>query len=280
MESNPYKIDYVVLFHPLKSRDEKNLTKPKDVVEYFVQKNNDENKVKDKANHETTERQNNDFGLNISLFKKFEKTILNFLEYSTIGGLSELGKRKDLFLRIYWMIVVFICASYALVTFIETEKLFFNNDVNLAFEKYQDLPNKFPAITICNSNPFYEQYAFSYLEDKFNFYHDYGSYNYLPEKQQLHFSNLLIDLISRINQLKRTLINDLNETELSSMGYDLDSALLISCQYNGNLCSEKNGDFKRFWNNIYGNCYTFNGGNNSFLTGDQNGLHLEMIVSK
>ena len=83
-----------------------------------------------------------------------------------------------------------------------------------------------------------------------------------------------------VNKLKRTLFNDLNQTELSNIGYNLDSEMLISCQYNGHSCSETNGDFKRFWNNIYGNCYTFNGGNNSYLTGDQNGLHLEMIVSK
>ena len=83
-----------------------------------------------------------------------------------------------------------------------------------------------------------------------------------------------------VNQLKRNLLNDLYETELSSMEFDLGSDMLISCQFNGNLCSETNWDFKRFWNNIYGNCYTFNGGNNSYLSGDQIGLHLEMIVSK
>ncbi len=57
--------------------------------------------------------------------------------------------------------------------------------------------------------------------------------------------------------------------------------MLISCKYNVSLCSEINGDFKKFWNNIYGNCYTFNIEEKvlTYLTGDQNGLHLEMIVS-
>jgi hypothetical protein len=279
MEINHYEIEEIILY-PSNSRDQNYLTKPK----LCAQKNNDENKVKEKANHETTEKQNNDFGLNISLFKKFEKTLLNFLEYSTIGGLSELGKRKDLFLRFYWMIVIFICSSYAIVTFIEKVKVCYKYEVNLVFDRYQDMNTKFPAITFCNQNPFNEQYAFLYFQVKFNFYHDYGMYN--AEEEDKHYSEFLQYWSSgrvnskTVNKLKRTLINDLNETELSSMGYDLDSALLISCQYNGNLCSEKNGDFKRFWNNIYGNCYTFNGGNNSFLTGDQNGLHLEMIVSK
>jgi hypothetical protein len=110
------KKDYEVLFYSSNSRDQNNFIKPKDVIENFVKKNNDENKV----NYETKLKQEDnlniklfkkikpDFGLNKSLFKKFEKSLLNFLEYSTIGELSELGKRKEIYLRLFWMIVVFI----------------------------------------------------------------------------------------------------------------------------------------------------------------------------
>jgi hypothetical protein len=258
----------------------------KDIVEHFV-KNNNETLLKEEVNHEridTIEKKRDNS--RITLFKKFEGSLINFLLYSTIGGLSELGKRKELYLRIFWMIVVFICSSYALVTFIEMIKRFYYYELNLAFDKYQDMPTKFPSITICNQNPFNEQYAFKYLKDKFNFLQDFGYYSVSPEsdniseRAQLIFSFNYNKWNVTINELKRTLFNDLNQTELSSMGYDLDSEMLISCQYNGHSCSETNGDFKRFWNNIYGNCYTFNGGNNLYLTGDQHGLHLEMIVSK
>jgi hypothetical protein len=144
---------------------------------------------------------------------------------------------------------------------------------------------KFPAITICNENQFNERYAFNYLF-KFSKIHfmNYGFYNGDPaeiapsEQLQLLFNTY--DHNKTVKQFKITLINYLNDTELTNIGYDLDSDLLISCLHNGYLCSEKNGDFKKFWNNIYGNCYTFSRGNNSYLTGDQNGLHLEMIVSK
>ena len=46
--------------------------------------------------------------------------------------------------------------SYAVVTFIETVNLFYNYKVNLVFGRYQEMPTKFPAITICNQNPFNE----------------------------------------------------------------------------------------------------------------------------
>jgi hypothetical protein len=276
------KKDYEVHLFSSNSRCQNNLTKPEDEVEHCVQKINDENKVTTKANHETKKEQEDNF--NIKLYQKFEKSLINFLEYSTIGGLSEVGRRKELYLRLFWMIVVFICSSYALVTFIEKFKVYYKYKVNLVFDRYQEMPTNFPAITFCNQNPFNEQYSFKYLKDKFNFILDYGFYagnqehKYLSESEQTRFSKYVQN--PTVNQLKRTLINDLNQTELSRIGYDLDTKILISCQFNGHSCSEKNGDFKRFWNNIYGNCYTFNGGNNSYLTGDQNGLHLEMIVSK
>jgi hypothetical protein len=270
--------------YPSNSRDQNNLTKPEDVVEHFLQKN----KVKEKTNHETiktkVEQQKVDFNLNNRLFKKFEGSLLSFLEYSSIGGLSELGKRKELYLRIFWMIVVFICSSYAVVTFIETINLFYNYKVNLVFDRYQEMPTKFPAITICNQNPFNEQFAFKYIKDVFNYNQDFGIYNadpeYIIDSEILQFLFSKYNQKQTVNQLKRTLINDINQTDLSNISYDLDTDMLISCQYNGHLCSETNGDFKRFWNNIYGNCYTFNDGNNSYLTGDHHGLFLEMIVGK
>jgi hypothetical protein len=39
------------------------------------------------------------------------------------------------------------------------------------------MPTKFPAITLCNQNPFNEQYSFKYLQDKFKYESDYGFYN-------------------------------------------------------------------------------------------------------
>jgi len=221
---------------------------------------------------------------NISPSKRLEKSVINFLKYSTIGGLSELEKRKMLYLRIFWMIVVFICLSYALVTVIEKVNTYYNLEVILVFNKYQELPTKFPKVTICNQNPFNEQYAFKYLSSKYNTI-DYGFYNLTRpdwmvadiETKQIMF--LRYNHIT-INQLKRTLINDLNETHLATFGYDLKNDMLISCQYNGHSCSEAITDFKIFWNNIYGNCYTFNSENYSYLTGNRYALQLEMIVCK
>jgi hypothetical protein len=248
----------------------------------------DESFLKEKCNETAITEDKDDskkkIDSNISLSKLLEKSVINFLEYSTIGGLSELGKRKMLHLRIFWMIVVFICLSYALVTIIEKINKYYNYEVILAFNKYQELPTKFPKVTICNQNPFNEQYAFKYLSSKYNTI-DYGFFNVTQPQSIVDEIETKQTIFLRynhitINQLKITLINDLNETHLSSIGYDLENDMLISCQYNGHSCSETKTDFKRFWNNIYGNCYTFNSGNYSYLTDNRYELQLEMIVCK
>ena len=234
--------------------------------------------------------------VNVSLSKRLETSLLNFLEYSTIGGLAELGKRKHLYLRIFWMIVVLTCLSYTLLTIIQKLKLFYNYKVALEFNKFQEIPTKFPAITICNVNPFNEEKAFVYLQDRLNLTFDYGDYNhsYSPYFKNYDFPECeVIQIVFlgnyssspdkyrlAISKFKRTLVNNLNETALSTMGYNLDTDMLISCQFDGNSCSESNGDFQKFWNNVYGNCYTFKSDKNFYLTGNQHGFHLEMTVSK
>ena len=270
------------------NQNRKKLEKKEEVIELFKSINKDDKIYKpEKENIIKDSKEKPD--LNISL--RLEKSLLNFLEYSTIGGLAELGKRKNLYLRIFWMIVVLICSSYALVTIIKKIQIFYNYEVVLEFVKFQEMPTKFPAITICNENPFNEEKAFFYLQEKLNLANDYGAYNLSvrnnnwPEYKFLDYTfiskySVPVNYMLEVNKLKRTLINDLNETELSNMGYNLDADMLISCQFNGNSCSESNGDFKNFWNNIYGNCYTFNSDKKIYLTGNQNELHLEMTVGK
>ena len=87
------------------NQNRKKLEKKEEVIELFKSINKDDKIYKpEKENIIKDSKEKPD--LNISL--RLEKSLLNFLEYSTIGGLAELGKRKNLYLRIFWMIVVLI----------------------------------------------------------------------------------------------------------------------------------------------------------------------------
>jgi hypothetical protein len=69
--------------------DQNNHTMLEDVIEYYDQISNHEILLKDKAaNLKAKKEEKND--AHFTILKKFEKSLLNFLEYSTLGGLSEL----------------------------------------------------------------------------------------------------------------------------------------------------------------------------------------------
>ena len=119
----------------------------------------------------------------VTLYKRLEKSMMNFLEYSTIGGLAGLGKRKSLVMKIFWIIVVLVW--YAILTILNKINLYSNYEVVLVEYKYQEMPSKFPSVTVCNLKSFNEKYTYNYLIEKFNFtgevlkyaVRDYSLYN-------------------------------------------------------------------------------------------------------
>ena len=139
----------------------------------------------------------------------------------------------------------------------------------------------FPAVTICNINPFHERFARRYIMRK----SEQAKCFYLNDFQNCMNTtdtNQAFDLF--VDQLKRIVANDstLDEEYRESFGYYL-SDMLISCNFNGAACSPN--DFITFWSYEYGNCYTFNQGNETFkplkagMTGNKYGLKVELVTS-
>jgi len=251
-----------------------------------VEPTKNENKEKNIQDLLTTINSNTESKTKTDLIKMFKNSYINFLQYSTIGGLSELGRSNNLFFIIFWMIFVFGCVSYTIITIAEKVNEFNKYSVVLKEYKFQEIPTRYPSVTICNEISFNEKYAFKYLKKTFNFTRKYYDYIYPISNSNGHMTDFyfvydtVVGKIPSVNQLKRTIINSLNETQLSNLGFNLDSDMLISCHFNGKPCSEANGDFKRFWSNNYGNCYTFNNNHYAYLTGVQLGLQMEMIIGK
>ena len=87
-----------------------------------------------------------------------------------------------------------------------------------------------------------------------------------------------------VDRINRIIANDKNLTEddKNEYGFTLDHDLLISCEYNGEICVKEN--FTKYWSNEYGYCYSFNSNPrnalNSSVTGFKHGLKLELVVRK
>ena len=192
-------------------------------------------------------------------------------------------------MTIIWTVFVLCSFSYCFYTIVLTFIAYFNYAVVLKISKVQDLPATFPAVTICNLNPFNEMYADTKLNEYLQNI-DNGKCFLLNDTYAfamcLNSSNPNSAYTIFIDQLKRSIANDKNLTDNDryDIGYWLSSDMLISCEYNKAQCNWLN--FTRYWDNQFGNCYTFNRGNDSTeplkssVTGEKHGLQIEVVVSK
>jgi hypothetical protein len=161
----------------------------------------------------------------------------------------------------------------------------------VSISKVNELPATFPAVTICNTNPFNRKYAIDFIQqnvpgaDCFNLLKN-GTVNKTAFSQCFPSSLSANSAFSEFNKkLQRVVASKgLNDTQRRYYGYQLDRDMLVSCSFNGKTCTEAN--FTWSWSNIYGNCYTFNQGNEkreslqTSATSDSYGLILELVVGE
>ncbi len=134
-------------------------------------------------------------------------------------------------------------------------------------------PAEFPAITICNLNPF-----------DMGTYAETGTYinkklvaNQISPTVNISANDIGISVVhAAADILKASVIADnLNDTYKKNLGFNLET-MLISCFYNGQTCFASN--FSWFWSFDYGNCYTFNTNIKTSKSGPTTGLKLELFL--
>jgi hypothetical protein len=102
----------------------------------------------------------------LSLFDKLKALALDRLSEATMHGIAHATNSSNCFFRILWIIVTASMTGaliYELYVGVDT---FLQYPVGFNIQKIQADPNIFPAVTICNINPFNEEYAFPYLKRK------------------------------------------------------------------------------------------------------------------
>jgi DNA-binding XRE family transcriptional regulator len=139
-------------------------------------------------------------------------------------------------------------------------------------------PTEFPAVTICNLNPFdltsdnrTGYYVANILEG-----------NEIMPNISIDEGDYALNKVKMVSDtLKATVIanSSLTDEELKALGFSLDD-FLISCTFNGRRCNESDFEWSRTFE--YGNCYTFNGASSrpkyTSKSGPANGLVLELYI--
>ena len=212
----------------------------------------------------------------LPLRKKISEELFIRLQSTTSHGIPRIVSSSNKVSRVFWAICFLISVSYCIYQISQCLIAFLSYNVIVSIQKVKNSAALFPAVTFCNINPFDE------TSDNFSILLNNTDNGYcFSSNLNTSIINLMFDIF--IDQLKRVYANDQTVKDRLSYGHDIKN-MLISCNYNGITCSY--ADFTKYWHYQFGACYTFNSGSPNFttfkagMTGNQNGLKMELVVRK
>ena len=171
-------------------------------------------------------------------------------------------------MKIFWFLAFFGGLAVASFYFISSLIDYFQYQPAVQVTLIQEFPTSFPAVTICNLNPFpnlTKLLSESNQSDLFN-------------KDSLNSKNIAYYFVEAQENMNRIVANVADEKK-QAIGFSLDESL-ISCTFNNEFCDSRN--FTWFFDYNNGNCYTFNGDEkktlDTTLTGSNYGLTLEILT--
>ena len=177
-------------------------------------------------------------------------------------------KSKYLILKILWGIAFLGGIAGATYYLINTLTTYYQYQPVVQVSLIEEFPTQFPAVTICNLNPFV------------NLNRSGINQTNLFNKVSLNSKNINYYFVEAQENLKRIVANfSIDQQQL--IGFQLNNETLISCSFNKAICDSTY--FTSYFNYNYGNCYTFNGGDientmSTTLTGSDYGLTLEILT--
>eukprot|EP00112_Aurelia_sp_Birch-Aquarium-sp1_P022193 Seg6164.1 transcript_id=Seg6164.1/GoldUCD/mRNA.D3Y31 product="Acid-sensing ion channel 1" protein_id=Seg6164.1/GoldUCD/D3Y31 len=168
-----------------------------------------------------------------------------YLRSTTTHGLGRIYSSKSIYMRLFWTViflVVFGLLTRAVVTLIIKAT---KNDITTKVQSKFHRSMPFPAVTICNNNPFRKSRII-----KFNLKPPNTTSGYFRKAAEA--------------ELKLSLrLGKLNASELYKVGHPMGTFLMRNmgfCFFGNDACNFTK-DFVRSSNPLAGNCYTFNSRN-------------------
>ncbi len=171
------------------------------------------------------------------------------------------------------MILFMASSSYCFYLISISVIKFSNYEVTVSTTKEIETPINFPAVTICNLNPFVKTRATKFINNALQTV----NLKIGADEQAVGFISKILDILKK--DAAANPITAFNSSYQKDIGYDIDE-ILVSCYYSGQKCSSS--DFKFIRSYDYGNCYTFNANlsniRNISNAGPQHGLELELFT--
>lgn len=254
-----------------------------------------EQEIKDQPTENTSNDEEDDSAKNVwEVFKKW-------MDMSTAHALPRIFKIEvTIPIKIFWTIVMLFCWAWAFYFIIIALIKFFSYPTNSNSANLSEMPTNFPAIDVCNVNPYdgnsaifatvTETQASDDTPDSSDgSSYDGSSYDDDSSDRSVYWraastaSTTYTNITSQNNLALIALENRAQNNasfNLAQYGYNITS-MLLSCRFKGVTCSAS--DFTMYHNFYHGNCYRFNGDNGkgvlqSNKPGWRYGLQLELYT--
>jgi len=196
-----------------------------------------------------------------------------FCSSTSFHGVPHIAASKSAVRIVYWSVLLLVALCLMMLAIVKISMAYFAYNSYIIQEQNLEDKLKFPAITICNLNPYSKsavQEALNYTEEQIFNAILFGDLISTRQELTKHLNVTLSDLLGEIS----------NDTAaFAAAGFTAFSHkienMLWSCYYNDTPCSVDN--FTSF-DNLDGKCFTFNGDTSNALftttPGSAHGLQL------
>lgn len=200
---------------------------------------------------------------------KFKRLIKDWALNTTFHGIPNAERSKYIFWKIAWVSIFLAALSYSAFVIVFHFIEFYTYGSYTTIQLFDTSQINFPAITICNMNPFSTLDAVDFVSKGINS-------NVTSSLQNDYFN-----VATGLSYIKKAelLSKDINDTFRMLMGLSLES-FVIRCFYNGKKCDLEK-DFEWNYFSDFGNCFTFASAKSPKTVskiGQDNGLLISLFV--
>jgi hypothetical protein len=221
---------------------------------------------------------------------RIKNLIKNVLYNSFAQALYKIFTTNRFVLKTF--LLIFVLASTCLASFMVISVIinYFTYGVVTTTRTLNEIPSKFPQITICNYNMFTTEYALEFLRNMSeSMKKTKNDANIFSKNEVLNKSYQT--MMPKVTVFYKRLISYVNSDSFSNenrkkLGHRLKD-ILHNCKFNTIPCDFD--DFTWEFDPVYGNCYKFNSGFNSSgqnidlkestIAGPLNGLQFDLFVN-
>lgn len=181
---------------------------------------------------------------------KIKQILIEWGSNTKTHGIPSILRVKNTFLKIIWIICFMASLGYCVYTIVGIIQTFLLFEVLINQQVVTDSPIEFPAVTVCNLNPFDRRKAQSYIDQVLA----KNNLSYVSDVNKIDINPKLINTLIKSSIMGNS---SLTSEKIEQLGFHIDY-MLLTCYFNDVPCNQS--DFVWTYDFDFVNCYTFNSG--------------------